>query len=488
MQEREQAIKLDGFIADLAALRLVSRRTAKFLNIIPLAVTKSDALIIAASDPEDVRISQELRGRELIFVIAAREDIAKNLDKIYDFYQDAKLTFDAAPASFIADFLLAQAVKSGASDLHIENVILKFKNLNNNNFNSIVRVRFRLDGKLYTKFNYPSELHSQVANIFKLRCNMNIAENRLPQDGHFIMQLDGRNIDFRVSAFNTMSGAKLTVRILDNNNKNIGLENLGLDEIDLNIIKKFCELPYGILLAAGPTGSGKTTTLYSMLQTLNTPDVNIITVEDPVEFLLPGINQVQINDKIGLSFNAALRAALRQDPDKIMVGEIRDAETAQTAIRAALTGHLVMSTIHTNDAAGAAVRFIEMGLPAFLVAATLTGVISQRLVRLLCPHCKLEYEIDDKTCEDLKLPLKSKAFKASGCEHCGYTGYKGRTGIFEILIVDDELRDMILRGASSRELNEVAVVKKGMRTIREAGLKAVLNGVTSLEDILSVTI
>ena len=494
MTERELAeklglnfIELDGFIADLNALRLVSRHTAKFLNIIPLALLKDGKILVAASDPEDSKIAQELRGREIIFAVASHDDISKNLDKIYDFYKNVNSNSDAQPVGFIADFLLNEAVKSAASDMHIENI--KFKELNlENKFNSLVRVRFRLDGKLYTKFKMPSELHAPLANIFKLRCNMNIAENRLPQDGHFFMKFEGRSIDIRVNTFATVNGAKLAIRILDNKNLEIGLENLGFDERDLKIIKNFCELPYGILLATGPTGSGKSTTLYALLQNLNKPDVNIITVEDPVELLISGINQVQIHEKIGLDFNKALRAALRQDPDKIMVGEIRDVETAQTAIRAALTGHLVLSTIHTNDAAGAATRFIEMGVPAFLVAATLAGVISQRLVRKLCPHCKREYIIDDKTCGNLNLPLKSKAYRATGCEHCNWTGYKGRVGIFEIMTVDEEIRDMILNGATIMELNKILVDKKFMRTIRESGLKAVLNGVTSLEEILSSTI
>lgn len=509
MSERETArekagrlglrfIELDGYIPDPEAVRLVPRQAAVYLSLVPLAASKNNdndknknnenngTILIAASEPEDMRIEAELSstGRQVIIAVAEREDIERNLDRIYNFYRNLNLYHhdflnsnrDTPLVSYIADFLLDEAVKCRASDMHIE---MTSENL--------ARVRFRIDGKLYTKFKYPDIMHPQLINVFKLKGGMNIAENRRPQDGHFLTKIDGRNIDVRLNIFRTVNGEKLAVRILDGRNSRADLENLGFDDHDMKIIKIFCETQCGIVLASGPTGSGKTTTLYSILRTISTPDINIITVEDPVELLIDGINQVQINEKIGVTFASALRAALRQDPDKIMVGEIRDVDTAQTAIRAALTGHFVMSTLHTNDAAGAATRLIEMGVPAFLVASTLSGVIAQRLVRILCPECREEYEIDAQTCEFLNIKTGSHAFRAVGCEACGHTGYKGRTGIFEIMRIDDEIRDMILHGATSMEIRNFAV-KNGMRTLRQAGINAAIRGVTSLEEILSVTI
>lgn len=499
-QEREKALQLglqflelDGFIPDISALRLVPRHAAARFSLIPLALNNlndnEETLLVATSDPENPRIYNELlaKNRRIVFIVAASDDINKNLDKIYDFYRNVN---NGAPVNYIVDFFIEQAVRSNASDIHIE-VETENKNKFENKINDInaafVRVRFRIDGKLYAKFKYSAVLHPPIVNVFKIKSGMNISENRLPQDGRFIIDIDGRSIDMRVNTLPSVKGEKIAVRILDSGNSFVKLDKLGFDEDDMKIINDFCAAPHGIVLATGPTGSGKSTTLYSILQTVNRPEINIITIEDPVEFMIDGINQVQVNEKIGLTFDAALRASLRQDPDKIMVGEIRDSDTARTAIRASLTGHFVISTLHTNDAPEAATRLVEMGIPQFLVASALYGVIAQRLVRRLCPECRYEYELDAHICENLNLPFGTKAFKASGCDKCNYTGYKGRTGIFEIMRIDDEIRRMILNNISSLELRDVAI-KKGMRTLRQSGIKAALKGITSLEEVFNATV
>ena len=348
------------------------------------------------------------------------------------------------------------------------------------------RIRFRVDGALYSAFDYPVTLHPTIVARIKIISGMDIAEKRKPQDGRILTIIDGRHIDLRVSSLPTMNGEKIVLRILDRDNSFDELDALGFDSEDIMIIDHFCEMPWGILLATGPTGSGKSTTLYSMLKKISRPDINIVTVEDPVEFFIPGINQVHVNEKAGLTFDIALRSILRQDPDKIMIGEIRDSDTAQIAIRAALTGHFVLSTLHTNDAPSAISRIIDMGIPPFLLSASLSGIIAQRLVRCLCPYCKQEYELDSGTCERFHLPQGTRAFKPVGCPHCR-NGYKGRRGIYEIIVIDDDLRDMILKGQAAMSIRDAAI-HKGMKTLRQSGLNAVKAGYTSLEEIISATL
>jgi type IV pilus assembly protein PilB len=283
-----------------------------------------------------------------------------------------------------------------------------------------------------------------------------------------------------------MNGEKIVLRILDQESSAVGLERLGLEADDMEKIEVFCGTPWGIMLVTGPTGSGKSTTLYSILQKINQPDVNIITVEDPVEFTVAGINQVHVNEKAGLTFESALRAILRQDPDKVMVGEIRDQKTAQIAIRAALTGHFVLSTLHTNDAPSAATRMVDMGVASFLVSASLSGVIAQRLVRKLCPFCKEEYEMPPNLCDALNVPHGTRSWKAVGCNECRQ-GYKGRKGIYEIMMVDDDLRKLILEGASNTIVRNEAI-KKGMKTLRQSGINNALAGWTSIEEVFATTL
>ncbi len=494
-----QFIQLDRYQAATDAIKLVPRSVAERLKIIPLAINEDDTLLITMSDPLDLPAQDEIKlltGKDLRIASSGRDDVERNLSRIYEFSTNlagamkdtseftdvytplAATTTTAspndAPLIELVNDMIQQAVRENASDIHVES------------YEQIGRIRYRVDGALYIHFEYPASLHPSVVSRIKIMSGMDIAEKRKPQDGRILTTIDGRHIDLRVSSLPTMSGEKVVLRILDRAHSFVDLEKLGLDTEDMQHIEEFCKTPWGIMLATGPTGAGKSTTLYSMLKRISSPDINIVTVEDPVEFYIPGINQVNVNEKAGLTFETALRSILRQDPDKIMIGEIRDGETAQIAIRSALTGHLVLSTLHTNDAPSAATRIIDMGIAPFLLSASLSGVIAQRLVRCLCPHCKEEYELDEHTCETLNIPQGSHAFRAVGCHNCR-NGYKGRRGIYEIMVVNDDLRKMILKGADHLELREAAI-KYGMKTLRQAGVNAALAGHTSMEEILSATI
>ena len=477
------------------AIRLVPRAVAERLSLIPLSIMEDD-LLVAMSNPLDLLAQDEVRmltGRNLKIGIATASDILQNLDRLYNLQSNLEeaivevdpgleinqeLDFDSAsddaPVIQLVTNLLQQAVRESASDIHVEV------------YEKSARVRFRVDGQLYTAFDYPVTLHPSVSARLKIMSGMDIAEKRKPQDGRILIRVDGRRIDLRVSVLPTMNGEKVVLRILDQESSAVGLDRLGLETDDMEKIDMFCTMPWGIMLVTGPTGSGKSTTLYSMLQKINQPDVNIITVEDPVEFSVAGINQVHVNEKAGLTFESALRSILRQDPDKVMVGEIRDQKTAQIAIRAALTGHFVLSTLHTNDAPSAATRMIDMGVPSFLVSASLSGVIAQRLVRRLCPICREEYELNENLCETLNVPPGTRAFRPRGCNECR-NGYKGRRGIYEIMVVDDELRRMILEGVSNIQLRTEAI-KRGMKTLRQSGINNALAGHTSLEEVFATTL
>lgn len=494
-----QFISLDRYQANDEAVKLVPRHVAERLKLIPLTIDEDGTLLIAMSDPLDLPAQLEVKmltGHELRIATSGTDDITRNIHRIYDFstnlqsaLSDTESTGDVytplaattsaaapddAPLIELVNDMIQQAVREGASDIHVEA------------YEQMSRIRYRVDGALYIHFEYPASLHPTVVSRIKIMSGMDIAEKRRPQDGRILTTIDGRHIDLRVSSLPTMSGEKIVMRILDRDNSFVELEQLGFDDEDMMYIEKFCTMPWGIMLATGPTGSGKSTTLYSMLRRISHPDINIITVEDPVEFYIPGINQVNVNEKAGLTFDSALRSILRQDPDKIMIGEIRDTNTAQIAIRSALTGHFVLSTLHTNDAPSAATRIIDMGIQPFLLSASLSGVVAQRLVRCLCPHCKEEYIIDDDTCEKLGVPAGSTAYRSVGCQNCR-NGYKGRRGIYEIMYIDENLREMILKGADDIELREEAV-KGGMKTLRKAGIHAALMGYTSLEEVLTSTL
>mgnify|MGYP002623367126 CR=1 FL=1 len=499
-QLRLPFFKLNAYHPTPAAIRLLPRQMAERLNVIPLMIDDNGVLTITMADPLDLFAQDEIRmrtGHDIKIGVSTQADIDRNISRLYTLQSNLEsaigqarttvqelftpLTLssinsrtDDAPLIKLVNDLIQQAVREGASDIHIEV------------FESTARVRFRVDGVLYTAFDYPVNIHPSVVSRIKIISGMDIAEKRRPQDGRILTRIDNRRIDLRVSSLPTMSGEKIVLRILDQDNSFIDLESLGLESEDARKIQTFCETPWGILLVTGPTGSGKSTTLYSMLKKLNTTEVNIITVEDPVEFYLPGVNQVYVNERAGLSFESALRSILRQDPDKLMIGEIRDTVTAQIAIRSALTGHFVLSTLHTNDAPGAITRIVDMGIPPFLVAAALSGVVAQRLVRVLCPFCRQEYEVEQDTCARLGLPHGTRAFHPVGCSECR-NGYKGRRGIYEIMVVDDELRDMITRNAEIGELRDAAV-RKGMKSLRQAGINAAISGFTSLEEVVSATL
>ncbi|NOY64894.1 MAG: Flp pilus assembly complex ATPase component [Nitrospirae bacterium] len=372
----------------------------------------------------------------------------------------------------LVNLLIENAVRDRASDIHIEPE------------EDILRVRYRIDGVLYDKEVIPVNMTPAVTSRIKLLATMNIAERRLPQDGRIRGKYAGKEIDIRVSTIPTVHGESIVMRVLDRGSIFIGLEDIGFDEI---LLKHYIELihrPYGMILITGPTGSGKSTTLYASLDRINSPDKKIITIEEPVEYVMKGINQINVQPRIGLTFANGLRHIVRQDPDIIMVGEIRDLETAGIAIHAALTGHLIFSTLHTNDAPGAITRLMDMGVENYLVSSTLIGVMAQRLVRRVCTHCKVE-DLKNKEIA-FEFNINNTIYRGEGCEHCSYTGYLGRIAIFELLIINDEIREMIMEKATTRELRQKAI-EQGMRTLREDGLEKVKQGITTIDEVLRVT-
>ncbi len=391
---------------------------------------------------------------------------------------DLTQAVEQAPVVRLVNSMIVDAVRKGASDIHLEPG------------EKSLRVRYRIDGILYEAMQPPFKLKEAIASRIKVMAKLDIAERRLPQDGRIKVRLSDRTIDLRVSTVPITWGEKVVMRILDRGNVQFDLKALGLEEWSLEQVHKALSKPYGMILVTGPTGSGKTTTLYSMLQILNKPEVNIMTVEDPVEYEFPGINQVNVKEEIGLDFARALRAFLRQDPDIIMVGEIRDQETAAIAIRAAITGHLVLSTLHTNDAPSAIVRLVDMGIEPFLVSSSVSVIIAQRLVRKICTNCKEKAEIHPNVLQELNLfpeELENITFyKGSGCSICNNTGYKGRIGVFEVMPVTPEIRAMVLDKAPVDEIREKAI-ENGMITLRESALRKMLKGVTTAEEVLRVT-
>jgi general secretion pathway protein E len=373
--------------------------------------------------------------------------------------------------------ILAQAVRDQASDIHIEPE------------EDLLRVRFRIDGILHEIFSPPKNLQAAIISRIKILAEMDIAENRIPQDGRFRIRLDHREIDIRVSALPTACGGNIVLRLLDKSSILLKIEDLGFTKDSLQTIQNMLSNSYGIILVTGPTGSGKTTTLYSALNYLNSIDKNIITIEDPIEYRLKMIRQSQVNPKAGMTFASGLRAILRQDPDIIMVGEIRDSETANIALQAALTGHLVLSTLHTNDAVGALSRMQEMGVEPFLLATAAVGVIAQRLVRKICPKCKEQYVPSQNILRRLGIKnTKEKVlfYRGAGCNACKDTGYRGRLGIYEILKMDDKIREMLIANYSAEKINSFTL-KQGVSTLKHSGILNALKGNTSIEEVMRVT-
>lgn len=390
-----------------------------------------------------------------------------------------------APVVKLVNKIFFQAVNSRASDIHIEP------------YENEARVRFRIDGVLHEVFTLPKQQIPALLSRLKIMANLNIAERRLPQDGQSRIKIGQNLVDIRVSVIPTLGGERVMLRLLDKSNAGLGLNEIGFCPEMLNRFRSLIRIPHGIILLTGPTGSGKTTTLYAAINELNSGQRNILTVEDPIEYQLPGVGQMQIKPKINLTFASCLRHILRQDPDMIMIGEIRDVETAEIAIQASLTGHLVLSTLHTNDSASAITRLIDMGIEPYLISSSVVAVMAQRLLRLICPKCKKPYRPEervhlgppeaenDKRAEKASL-VEKQFYKGLGCENCLETGYLGRTGIFELLIIDDDIKELIIKRSGSHIIKEVAV-KKGMSTLREDGLRKVSAGDTTIEEVLRVT-
>jgi len=392
---------------------------------------------------------------------------------------ELKESADEAPVVRLINMILVDAIRRGASDIHLEP------------YEKVFRVRFRIDGVLHEIMTPPKRLEAALTSRVKIMSNLDIAERRLPQDGRIKLRYNQREIDFRVSTLPTIFGEKTVMRILDKDALQLDLALLGFDPWSLEQFTRAINQPYGMILITGPTGSGKTTTLYSAIHTINSPDVNIMTAEDPVEYNLKGVNQVQINEGIGRTFAAALRSFLRQDPDIILVGETRDLETAQIGIRAALTGHLVLTTLHTNDCPSTVARLLDMGIPPFLVSSALTLILAQRLGRKICKDCKQPYDADEETLVPYgHVPQglgKIQLYKGKGCKSCSFTGMKGRVAIYEVMPISEKIREMTLRNAPTADIRDMAL-SQGMKTLRQNALQKVLEGVTTVEEVLRVTV
>jgi type IV pilus assembly protein PilB len=483
-----------------ALLALLPAGTARLHGAFPVNFDEQ-GLHVALVDPLNPQTVEDLRfalGREIIVVIApdylveakinecyggegrAMDDILGQLDSNADAFDPANAEAEANSAPIIryVDLVLYQAIKEKASDIHFEPFEKDFK------------IRYRVDGALYEMAPPPVHLALPILSRVKVMANMNIAERRLPQDGRIVKQFGDKQVDMRVSTLPTQHGESVVLRVLDRSSVNLSLENLGLPPAIYEYIGDTIEKPNGIFIVTGPTGAGKTTTLYAGLRRINTIDAKLLTAEDPVEYDIDGIIQIPINEAIGLDFPRILRAFLRQDPDRIMIGEMRDKETATIAIQAALTGHLVLSTLHTNDSAGAVTRLIDMGCEPFLVAASLEGILAQRLVRTICKECKASYEPTETILSQLGVSpheLGDKQFfTGSGCEVCGQTGYRGRAGLYELLNITEPIRELITARAPTVVIKQKAI-ELGMNTLREDGLRNIYLGKTTIEEVLKYT-
>jgi type IV pilus assembly protein PilB len=437
-----------------------------------LAVTTATEITKACE--EVLNSGEEFQLNDLIRDIA--DDAVEVVSDADDDVPDLAKVAGESPVVRLANYLICNAVKEGASDIHMEPGEKK------------MRVRYRIDGVLFEVMSPPQHMHAALVSRLKIMANMDISERRLPQDGRIRAIVRNRFLDFRINTLPTTQGEKAVIRILDNRSILIGLERLGLSEDHLALFKAQIERPHGIILVTGPTGSGKTTTLYSALLTMNGSEMNISTVEDPVEYSLGFANQVQINERIGFTFASALRALLRQDPDVIMVGEIRDEETARISVQAALTGHLVLSTLHTNDAPSSITRLINIGIEPYLISASLNGVVAQRLVRRVCENCKEPLAPSDEVKQALEKAHMEvdQLYRGKGCDRCRNTGYSGRCGIYEVLALDDDVRDLVATRPSVTELRRYCT-ERGMVSLREDGLRKLRQGVTTVEEILQAT-
>ncbi|HIE10188.1 MAG TPA: secretion system protein E [Kiritimatiellae bacterium] len=502
-------INLRHFSLDEELLNILPTETMSMHMVIPIMRVK-DRLMIALGDPFDVVVVDELHaitGLQIVPMVAPETQVAENLQRfvqdstegLEEILKDVEDADDVelgqeqqedmsldemlqkaedAPVIRIVNSILVEGIRKRASDIHIEPL------------EKSLRLRYRVDGVLYESPSPPKQLQGAITSRIKIMGNLDIAERRVPQDGRFKIRALGKEADIRLSVLPTIHGEKIVMRILDKSALAPNVAALGLDQLAYERLMYAIKQPHGMILVTGPTGSGKTTTLYSCLQELNHPGVNIITVEDPVEYQLAGINQVQTHASVGLTFASALRSILRQDPDIVMVGEIRDSETAQIAIQAALTGHLVLSTLHTNDASGAVARMLYMGIEPFMIASAVIMAQAQRLFRKLCPACKREREIPVDVLRVNRLDPEEFAgatfYEPVGCPKCNSVGFKGRGALMEILLMSDAVRDLVLRNADSAAIREKAI-QEGMVTLRNAGLQRVKEGVTSIEEAMRVT-
>ena len=508
-----KTIDIEGFTPPEDTRELVSNEMAQLYRVIPLQL-QDGVLTVASCDPQNIAMQDELRrflGVDIRLRVASEAQVLKSINKHFNDdtesieavikgleeddelkaateilggdgpikIDDVNELVDSAPVRKLLNMVLLLAIKDHASDIHFEP------------FEDEFRIRIKADGVLYEMVPPPRHLAFAITTRIKVMANLNISERRMPQDGRIELTIGGHPVDLRVSVMPTLFGESVVCRVLDRSVVSLDLNNVGMPPEIMADFREVMERPNGIILVTGPTGSGKTTTLYSALSELNKVDEKIVTTEDPVEYDIDGIVQIPINHEIGVTFASALRAILRQDPDKILVGEIRDLETAEIAVQASLTGHTVFSTLHTNDAPSTVTRMKDMGVPTFLITATVEAILAQRLVRRICPECREETDPSEEMLLELRIDPKKvkgkKVFRGAGCSTCNNTGYKGRIGLFELMIMDDELREMINEDANSDELRTRAQAK-GMKLLRDIGIKYMFDGITTIDEVVRETV
>jgi type IV pilus assembly protein PilB len=512
-QKGMEIIALDSMEIAREVIKLVTPQMANIYNVIPIDFQPAtNTVTIAMSNPDNFAATDDIKrflGFNVMAAYAPEEQVAKALARYYpdeaeddikdlidEINQDSDLSklqgrgdsidldtlkelAESNPVKKLLNLILLQAIRDKAADIHFEP------------FEDEFRIRYRIDGVLYEMTPPPKHIALALASRVKVMANLDIAERRMPQDGRIPLTVNGKAVDMRVSVLPTMFGESIVLRILDRSQVSLDVEKLGFREDDVRVFRQLIRKPHGVVVVTGPTGSGKTTTLYSALNELNEISVKILTAEDPVEYDIEGLMQVQVKEDVGLTFARCLRAYLRQDPDIILVGEIRDLETATISIQAALTGHLVFTTLHTNDAPSTIARMVDLGLEPFLLTATLEAIVAQRLVRKICTSCKTPFEPTDEMLMELNLTSDDvrgkQLYYGKGCELCNNTGYKGRLALYEIMVFGDSLRDLVMNQASTQVLRNEAR-KQGMRTLREAGLLAIYDGVTTIEEVVKETI
>ena len=503
-------VDLETYLIDDKVVKMIPEEMARRHTLIPIFKI-GNTLTVAMTNPLNILALDEVRNKvkgDVEITVSTEKNIKKAIDQHYGVTAtaiestlqqlvkgnaggpaqapaDYRKTYDLAvkdlppgpmedaPAARMFDLVMIQAIRDRASDIHFEPD------------EKALGVRFRIDGFLYETLTLPKQIHLPLTSRIKILAEMDIAETRLPQDGNFNIKMEKRSFEIRVSTFPTIYGENVVLRILDQTSALFKLEELGFSEEMLNHFKQLIRRPNGIILVTGPTGSGKTTTLYAILNMINSTDKNIITIEDPVEYRLASIRQTQINPKAGINFATGLRSILRQDPDVIMIGEIRDMETSEIALQSALTGHLVLSTLHTNDAPEAITRLMDIGVQPYLISSAVVGVLAQRLVRSICPDCKVPYQVDPKSLGDefSKLEEPVTLYRAKGCKNCKQSGYRGRTGIFELLSINEKIKQLISEKASTQVIRDIAKKTLGMISLREDGLRRVLKGITTLDEV-----